>query len=201
MGGRIAIGGIASTAAALIAASAAAAPLGAVTAFCGALVFGAASLLDRTAFAPVIRSVSWPVLGLVAGLFVLVAGLERTGLLRLSRDALEAMAGWPPVLAVLGAALTAALGANVMNNLPAALIAGSGLAAVHGHEALRAAVAIGIDLGPNLSVTGSLATVLWLIALRRENITIDAWTFLRAGAIVMPPALVLAVLSVLLTTR
>lgn len=72
---------------------------------------------------------------------------------------------------------------------------------MHGHTALRSAVAIGIDLGPNLSVTGSLATVLWLIALRRERIDVTGWTFLRAGALVMPPALILAVASVLLTNR
>ena len=44
------------------------------------------------------------------------------------------------------------------------------------------------DLGPNLSVTGSLATSLWLTALRPEG---DAVTgiFLKLGIIIMPPAL------------
>jgi arsenical pump membrane protein len=81
------------------------------------------------------------------------------------------------------------------------LIAGASVATLHGHNALRAAIAIGIDLDPNLSVTGLLATVLWLIALRREQIDVTAWTFLRAGALVMPPALVPAVLSILITTH
>jgi arsenical pump membrane protein len=105
------------------------------------------------------------------------------------------------VLAVLGAAAVTAAASNFMNNLPSGLIAGASVATLHGHNALRAAIAIGIDLGPNLSVTGSLATVLWLIALRREDIDVTAWTFLRAGVLVMPPALVLAVLSILLTTK
>ena len=51
---------------------------------------------------------------------------------------------------------------------------------------------MGIDLGPNLSVTGSLATILWLIALRRENLQVSAWSFLKVGVIVMPLALLLA---------
>jgi arsenical pump membrane protein len=51
---------------------------------------------------------------------------------------------------------------------------------------------IGVDLGPNLSVTGSLATILWLVALRREGQTIGAWTFLKIGALVMTPALLAA---------
>jgi arsenical pump membrane protein len=138
---------------------------------------------------------------LVAGLFVLVQGMERTGLLDLTRDAARAMASWPATLAVLGAGGSTALASNVINNLPAGLIAASSVAALHGHDAVRVAVAIGIDLGPNLSVTGSLATVLWLIALRRESIEIGAWSFLRVGALVMPPALLLALESLALTSR
>lgn len=55
---------------------------------------------------------------------------------------------------------------------------------------------MGVDLGPNLSVTGALATVLWLIALRREGEHVSAWTFLKAGLIVMPPALLLATAAI-----
>lgn len=51
---------------------------------------------------------------------------------------------------------------------------------------------IGVDLGPNLSVTGSLATILWLTALRREGVRVTAWAFLRLGLLVTPPALILA---------
>jgi arsenical pump membrane protein len=41
-------------------------------------------------------------------------------------------------------------------------------------------------------VTGSLATILWLVALRRERIEVTAWRFLKLGALVMPPALIAA---------
>jgi arsenical pump membrane protein len=57
---------------------------------------------------------------------------------------------------------------------------------------------IGVDLGPNLSVTGSLATILWLIALRREKVHLSGLTFLRLGALVMPPALLLALAAMVL---
>jgi arsenical pump membrane protein len=59
-------------------------------------------------------------------------------------------------------------------------------------EQVRSAILIGVDLGPNLSVTGSLATLLWLAALRREGLHVGAWSFLRLGALVMPPALLAA---------
>ena len=50
----------------------------------------------------------------------------------------------------------------------------------------------GADLGPNLSVTGSLATILWLSAIRREGQEVGFWQFFKVGAVVMPPALLLA---------
>ena len=199
--GGIALAGIGLTAIALLIASAFDAPLGATTCACGVLVFLIASLRDGAAFADILRSVSWTVLVLVAGLFVLVQGLDAAGLLTLTRHGIQVLAAWPPVLAVLGVAAVAVAASNLMNNLPSGLIAGASVATLHGHNALRAATAIGIDLGPNLSVTGSLATVLWLIALRREQIDVTAWTFLRAGVLVMPPALVLSVLSILVTTQ
>lgn len=200
-GGRITLGSVGITAVALLIASGFGAPLGAITCVCAIVVFALDCLREPAAFRDVARSVSWSVLLLVAGLFVLVQGLDATGLLQLTRHAVGAIAAWPQPFSVLAAAGFTALASNMMNNLPAGLIAGSSVTTLHGHDALRSAVAIGIDLGPNLSVTGSLATVLWLIALRRERIDVDAWTFLRAGVCVMPPALILAVLCVLFTTR
>ena len=59
-----------------------------------------------------------------------------------------------------------------MNNLPAGLIAGErGRRPPMRRTRSRSAILIGVDLGPNLSVTGSLATILWLTALRREGQT------------------------------
>ncbi|KAG1481140.1 hypothetical protein G6F53_014165 [Rhizopus delemar] len=63
-----------------------------------------------------------------------------------------------------------------------------------------AALLIGIDLGPNLSVSGSLATLLWLMAVRREGMHIGALRFLRLGLVVMPPALLLALAALHLTS-
>jgi arsenical pump membrane protein len=62
------------------------------------------------------------------------------------------------------------------------------------------AVLIGVDLGPNLSVTGSLATILWLLALRKDQdadpgadkLNVTFWTFLKVGIVAMPTALLAA---------
>ena len=83
-----------------------------------------------------------------------------------------------------------------MNNLPVGLFAGSVVNAAHVPQAVSSAVLIGVNLGPNLSVTGSLATILWLAALRREGVEVSAWRFLKLGMVVMPPALILALTAV-----
>ena len=98
-----------------------------------------------------------------------------------------------------GAAAVLALACNLMNNLPVGLITGSVMAAAPWPPQVSGAALIAVDLGPNLSVTGSLATILWLIALRREGEAISAWRFLRLGLLVMPPALILAVGAMLLS--
>ena len=70
--------------------------------------------------------------------------------------------------------------------------------AVIWRRTMEEAVLIGIDVGPNLSITGSLATILWLVALRRENITVSAGQFLKLGAMVMTVPLLLAIGSLFL---
>jgi hypothetical protein len=47
-----------------------------------------------------------------------------------------------------------------------------------------------VDLGPDLSVTGSLATILWRTAIRREQVDIAAWESFKLAVIAMPFALV-----------
>jgi arsenical pump membrane protein len=96
-----------------------------------------------------------------------------------------------------GAGAVVALACNLMNNLPAGLLAGAALQSAHASPDLTAATLIGVDLGPNLSVTGSLATILWLTALRREDLTVSAWRFLKLGALVMIPALLGALAAAL----
>ena len=193
VGGKLSAVGIGCTAVVLLASSAFDIQLGLPAFLAGAAT--AALVLARSRSGPmrVIRGVSWGILPLVAGLFVLVEALQKTGitddLAGLVRDLVQgsaAGAAW-----TMGAVL--AVGCNLVNNLPAGLLAGRVLQLANVPEHVRPAVLIGVDLGPNLSVTGSLATILWLTALRREGLRVSAWSFLKLGALVMPPALVLAI--------
>jgi arsenical pump membrane protein len=197
-GARLAALGILLTAVALLWSSAAGLELGLPTFLAGTLTSLLVLLLERRSPWHLMNGVSWGVIPLVAGLFVLVAGLDRTGLLDILGASLQQLAAGSGASAVLAAGTAIAAASNVMNNLPVALIAGSIGAAAGMTMQLKDALLIGVDLGPNLSVTGSLATILWLIALRREKVHIDGLTFLKLGAAVMPPALLLSLAIVLL---
>jgi arsenical pump membrane protein len=195
-GGRMAAAGIAGTAVVLLTSSAFGVQLGLPTFLAGIATAILVLITAKCGPLAVLKNISWGVLPLVAGLFVLVEALQKTGvtdrLAELMRDLVQhsaAMAAW-----ITGVVL--AFGCNLVNNLPAGLVAGRVVETANVPEHVRAAVLIGVDLGPNLSVTGSLATILWLTALRREGQSVDAWTFLRLGALVMPPALLLALAGV-----
>jgi arsenical pump membrane protein len=191
-GGRMAAYGIGATAIVLLGASAADVALGLPTCLAGAVTSAIVLLRRRAAPWGMLKGVSWAILPLVAGLFVLVEGLARTGLIAALSQALQEAAQDSVAAASWGAGILLALACNAMNNLPAGLIAGSAVAAAPVPARVTSALLIAVDLGPNLSVTGSLATILWLVALRREGFHISAWSFLKLGAVVMPPALVLA---------
>ncbi len=191
--GRMAAWGIAGTAVVLLASSAFDIQLGLPTFLAGAATAVLVLLRAKVGPSAVLRDISWGVLPLVAGLFVLVEALERTGVTRRLADLLHALVQHSAADAAWAAGLILAFGCNAVNNLPAGLVAGRVAELADLPERVRAAVLIGVDLGPNLSVTGSLATILWLTALRREGIQVGAWQFLKVGALVMPPALLLAI--------
>jgi arsenical pump membrane protein len=190
--------GIVATGGVLIGASALGLDLGLPTFVAGALTTAAVLLMKRGGLVEVARDVSWSVLPLVAGLFVLVEALEKTGVLAMIADALKRAASASPVETAWGAGSLVAVLCNLVNNLPAGLIAGAAVQTAHVPDTVAGAVLIGVDIGPNLSVTGSLATILWLNAIRREGQDVGFWRFLKLGLLVMPPALILALAGLLL---
>jgi arsenical pump membrane protein len=139
-----------------------------------------------------LRDIAWGVLPLVAGLFILVDAVEQTGVLHALAAYLRDAAATSPRQTTVVSGIAIALLSNAMNNLPAGLLAATVGQSVELPLHVTGGLLIGVDLGPNLSITGSLATILWLIALRREGLSIATWQFLRLGIVVMPPALLAA---------
>jgi arsenical pump membrane protein len=199
--GRLTLIGIAIVAAVLLTASAMGKDLGLPTCISAIFIAIVISIRERTKPSAILSEISWSVLPLVAGLFIMVEAINTAGALALSQTALQTLQHLPPLAGTMAAAFGTGTGTNLINNLPLGLIAAASIQAAHITGALRSVILVAIDLGPNLSVTGSLATILWLIAIRKEGLNVSAWKFLKAGCIIMPPALALATIAVVLFTR
>lgn len=195
VGGRLSAAGILVTAGVLLVASSFDWQLGLPTLLAGILTGSVIIAVRRTGLWSTLGQMSWSVLPLVAGLFVLVRGVEQTGVLQPLIHTMTSSAESSPAATALVAGGIAGVIGNVTNNLPLGLIAGNLTTAAHLGPRVAGALLIGVDLGPNLSVTGSLATILWLVALRREGQEVSAWKFLCVGGIVMPVALLAALVS------
>jgi arsenical pump membrane protein len=125
--------------------------------------------------------------------------LDRWGVIHAAGEFLHASAARSMALTAMASGVAVGVGSNVINNLPAGLMAGTMLHIAALGPRMAGALLIGVDLGPNLSVSGSLATLLWLAALRRDGIRITAWDFFKVGLWVMPPALLGALAGLWMT--
>lgn len=126
----------------------------------------------------------------VFGLAVVVRALTTAGLGALVHRVLPSGAGLPALLAMAGGA---AVLANLVNNLPAILVLAQGLTSHYAGSALLLAALLGVNVGPNLTYVGSLATLLWRRVLRHHDTEPDLGEFLRLGTLTVPAALVAAV--------
>jgi arsenical pump membrane protein len=191
-GGWTAVAGLCATVVGLLVVSALDQPLGLPTAVFGVVTAAIVCVTERTSPVKLARGISWSVVPLVAGLFVLVAALDRTGVVAGAAQLMREAAAVDPLRAAWASGGGLAFVTNLVNNLPAGLMASAAAGQAHAPRPVVDALLIGVDLGPNLSVTGSLATILWLTAIRREGESVGFWRFLRTGVVVMPPALLLA---------
>jgi arsenical pump membrane protein len=169
-------------------------------AFVASAVLAVAGVATGRVRGGVVREVSWGVVPFVLGLFVVVQGLDGLGLApALARFIADAPGG--PIGRVLATTGMTALASNVMNNLPAALVARSALAPFGGQPALVYATLVGTNVGPNVVPFGSLATVLVLTLARRRGVRVTAADFARAGLWATPVTCALASLAIALTSR
>jgi arsenical pump membrane protein len=121
----------------------------------------------------------------VAGLGVIVATAGDRGL----GSAVQAIVPDSEALpALLLLATIAAVLANLVNNLPATLILLPATAAI-GPAAVLATL-VGVNVGPNLTYVGSLATLLWRRLLHREDADVRVGEFVALGALTVPLGLV-----------
>jgi arsenical pump membrane protein len=121
----------------------------------------------------------------VFGLGIVVAAAGLHGLSSAVRTLLPHGTGLPALLAVAG---VSAVAANLVNNLPATLII-LPVVATSGPGAVLAML-VGVNVGPNLTYVGSLATLLWRRIVHAHEHETDIAEFTRLGVRTVPAVLV-----------
>jgi arsenical pump membrane protein len=160
-------------------------------ALAGAAVLAARALAQRrTTPAAIAGAANIPFLFFVLGLGIVVRVVVDNGLAGALGHLLPGGVTLPSLLGV--AALSAVL-ANVINNLPAVLVL-LPLTVPAGPGAVLAML-LGVNIGPNLTYAGSLATLLWRRIAREHDTSVDLGEFTRLGLLTVPAALILAVLA------
>lgn len=156
----------------------------------GALVLGARALVRRrVTVRQVAEALNLPFVAFVLGLGIVVTALQVNGL----RDGIAAIV---PTGSSFGALLLiatiAAVLSNLVNNIPATLVLLPTVVAHSGSVGVLA-VLIGVNLGPNLTYVGSLATLLWRRLLHERDAEPAIGDFLKLGALTVPLGVVASV--------
>jgi len=173
-----------------------------IVAMGGALLLLIAALLwKQTTISYVGKQISWSIFGFIAGMFIIVQAVEGTGLTGQFGQLLVHLSGGSSFGAVMVGTLGAALGTNLINNVPMAVVLNSALGGVQHvspsvYLGFVAATIFGCDLGPNLTTVGSLATVLWLLILRRRNLDVSGLDYFKVGVLVTPLMLLIGALMI-----
>ncbi|WP_199921441.1 SLC13 family permease [Streptomyces bicolor] len=160
-------------------------------ALAGALVLAVRALIRRrTTPRALVRAVGLPFLAFVLALGIVVRAVVDNGLDGTLGHLVPDSTGLPGLL---GIAALAALLANVINNLPAVLVL-LPLTAEAGPGAVLA-VLLGVNIGPNLTYAGSLATLLWRKIVHTHDTDVELGEFTRLGLCTVPAALTCSVLA------
>ncbi|AZP15275.1 arsenic transporter [Streptomyces aquilus] len=157
----------------------------------GALTLAVRGLLRRrTTPRALLAATSVPFLAFVLALGVVVQAVVDNGLDEALGHLVPEGSGLLELLALAG---LAAVLANVINNLPAVLVL-LPLTAPSGPGAVLA-VLLGVNIGPNLTYAGSLATLLWRRIVHAHEGEVELKEFTRLGVYAVPASLGAAVLA------
>ncbi|MEO7195692.1 MAG: ArsB/NhaD family transporter [Pseudonocardiaceae bacterium] len=161
----------------------------------GAVVLAARPLARRRIGVAALVGEASPLFVLfVLALGVVVAGVTTHGLGSAFAAVIPNPTATPTLLGLLEVAALAAALSNVVNNLPATLVMLGALGATP-HPGLVLAMLLGVNIGPNLTYVGSLATLLWRRVLAGREAAPALLEFSRLGALTVPASLVVAVLA------
>lgn len=144
----------------------------------------------------IIRKMPWEIIPFVLGFFAIVYAFEINGLADVGRS----ISVSDPLISLFGVGLLSTFAANFFNNIPmtvffSSLISGFPVSAQPG---AAYALAMGSNLGANLTPIGALAGIMWLRILRQGRIKISFVRFASYGLRVILPAALLTLLTIYL---
>jgi arsenical pump membrane protein len=158
----------------------------------GALVLAVRGFINKTTtISKIVQEAAPLFLLFVLGLAIVAQAVADHGLGQLLAGIVPAA---PTLLGLLLTAVLAAVLANLLNNLPATLVLLPALGA-HPNAGIVLAVLLGVNLGPNATYVGSLATLLWRRVLAGRGLVPTLREFLRLGALTVPLSLLAGVLA------
>jgi Na+/H+ antiporter NhaD/arsenite permease-like protein len=144
-----------------------------------AIVAGAVLLLTRRIKSEkVYAEIDWTLLLMFAGLFIVVAGLERSVLSpqvigAVRRLHLERI----PVLSGITAILS-----NIVSNVPAVLVLKPFIAQLQSQQQAWLTIAMASTLAGNFTLVGSVANLIVVQRARAQNVEIGFWEYFKVGA-------------------
>ena len=144
------------------------------------------------------QHISWSLFPFIVGLFIVIQGVQNLGLAKYAALGLVSLQQSPLWVQMLGTAFGTALGANVVNNIPMALLSISVLNEAHAALPIQLSALTGCNIGPNLTVAGSLATMLVITTARQKGESFTAWDFFKVGIWATPLLLIVAIAALYL---
>jgi arsenical pump membrane protein len=170
-------------------------PLWVVAAAGAAALLTAGKLLRRFSLRTIaLRGVAWSVFPFVIGMFIVLRAVEDAGLSAWLGKGLAMASGHGLGHGLFVTAFGTAIGANLINNIPMLVLSLNALGSGTNRSLLYAAV-LGCNIGPNVTIVGSLATILWRSVLLKRGLDISPKELAVNGVLVTIPALTVATLA------
>ncbi len=147
--------------------------------------------------------ISWSILLFIFSLALLVKGLENAGVTEALGRTMADLSSQNTLGAIVATSFGTAVGSNLINNWSMMMVSVSSISEISNsvaasRQALIYSSIIGADLGPNITIIGSLSSMLWLVLLRQRGLNIHPLQYFKLGLIVTPPMLIIGALSLYL---
>ncbi|MDP2951810.1 MAG: ArsB/NhaD family transporter, partial [Chloroflexota bacterium] len=147
-------------------------------------------LLGRRKPSAIVKEVDWTLLLFFAGLFVIIGGAHKAGVLDVFMKGIVIA---PDLSGIVSVALVSTAVSQLVSNVPLTMLVIPLLKNVPG-DVLWIALAAGATLGGNLTIIGAVANIIVAEGAAREGVSLDFMEFLKVGAVVTAVTVALAVL-------